>query len=78
MRLRTVHHDGKLSLGIDEVELGHQPLIVLQALVMLADSAAEQLEYPYDLRVFVQLKLPELVVESYHSLRFHEKSCPRG
>ena len=41
LRLGTVHHHRELSLGVDEIELGHQPLVVQQALEMFTDSAAE-------------------------------------
>ena len=52
-------------------------LVVLEALMMLSHSAAEKLEYPYDLCLLVKLQLPELIVESDHSLRLHEKRGSR-
>ena len=44
---------------------------------MLADPAAEEFKYPYDLSLFVHLELPELVVEYDDRLRLHEKSGSR-
>ena len=77
MRFCTVHHNRKPALGIDEVKFGHESLIVQKALMVLTDSAAEELEYPCDLGLLVKLQLPELVIECDHRLRFHEKSGSR-
>ena len=45
--------------------------------MMLPDSAAEELQYPGDLRLLVKFKLSQLVIEGDHRLRLHEKSGSR-
>ena len=44
---------------------------------MLTDPAAEEFQYPDDLRLFVQLQLSELVVQIDDGLRLHKKSGSR-
>ena len=71
-RLRGVHVHGQLRLGKDEIQQGHDFLVVRQLQRMLSGQGAEVGQDFLDLFLFLQLQLPETVVQLHDGRRLDE------